>query len=301
MFLPLYDLNPHRRLPIVTVALIVANVLGLVWLIRLPEPIQAAAPFRHGFVPARMAQLQTHQALVIDLKAMAERRHLPLVGEAPREIRLEPQPAPIFASLLTCMFLHGGWMHLIGNMWFLWIFGNNVEDRLGHVWFLLFYLAGGLLASACHWLTDPASVVPVIGASGAVATVLGAYAVTWPAAKVRTLVFLGIFITTVDLPSLAVLGIWFVMQLVEAGMALRVGVGVGGGVAWWAHVGGFLAGVVLMPLLFGQWGSRSRGQAWTALNDAPPLELPQMPSVWSKLPEQPRSHETQSERRRGMF
>ena len=271
----------------------------MVWLIRLPGPEQAVAPFQYGFVPARIRQLQNDQPLVIDLNAMAQKRHLPLVGGAPAEIRIEAQPLSILLSLLTCMFLHGGWLHLIGNMWFLWIFGDNVEDRLGHVWYLLFYLAGGLLASTCHWLTDPDSVTPVIGASGAVATILGAYAVTWPTAKVRTLVFLGIFITTVDLPSLAFLGLWFVMQLVEAGMAR--GVGVGGGVAWWAHVGGFLAGVVLMPLLFGSWGRKSRGDAWAVLDNAPALELPKAPSVWATLPDRPRGKPSADERRRGMF
>lgn len=298
MFLPLYDLNPHRRTPLVTVALIVTNVAALIWLMRLPSDRQAVAPFQYGFVPARISQLRTERPLVIDLEAMADERHLPMVGQVPGKIHFEARPLAVLSSLLTCMFLHGGWMHLVGNMWFLWIFGNNVEDRLGHVWYLLFYLAGGLLASACHWATNPESVVPVIGASGAVAAILGAYAVTWPTAKVRTLVFLAIFITTVDLPALALLGLWFAMQLFEAGLTLKIGIGVGGGVAWWAHVGGFLAGVLLMPLLFGQWGRRHRGDAWALVDQSPALELPQTPSVWASYADR---QEPSSPRRRGMF
>src|SRR3989337_1493039 len=105
------------------------------------------------------------------------------------------------------MFMHGGWIHLITNMWMLWIFGNNIEDRLGHLLFVAFYLVGGLLATFCHWVTDPNSTMPVVGASGAVAAVLGGYAVTYPTAKVRTLIFL-VFIMVVDLPALVVLGLW---------------------------------------------------------------------------------------------
>jgi membrane associated rhomboid family serine protease len=147
------------------------------------------------------------------------------------------------------MFLHGGWMHLLSNMWFLWLFGNNVEDRLGHVVYLVFYLLGGLAALFCHWLTDPASAVPVIGASGAVAAVLGAYAITFPFARIRTLVFLLVFVTIVDLPALLVLGVWFLGQLLEARASLNLEVD--GGVAFMAHVGGFVAGLILMPLLGG--------------------------------------------------
>ncbi|MEM7311737.1 MAG: rhomboid family intramembrane serine protease, partial [Planctomycetota bacterium] len=135
------------------------------------------------------------------------------------------------------------------NMWFFWIFGNNIEDRLGHIPFLIFYLVGGLLASACHWLmaTGPAAFVPVIGASGAVAVTLGAYAVTYPFARVRTFIFIVVFFTIVELPALAVLGAWFLMQMVSAAEVSNVQMG--GGVAWWAHIGGFAAGAILMPLL----------------------------------------------------
>jgi membrane associated rhomboid family serine protease len=137
----------------------------------------------------------------------------------------------------------------------LWLFGNNVEDRLGHVLFFCFYLLGGLLATACHWAYDPASTTPVIGASGAVSAVLGAYAVTWPHARVKTVVFLIVFVTVIEFPALLVLGFWFVTQLIEAAGLLRLPMRGGAviaepaSVAWWAHVGGFVAGLVLMPLL----------------------------------------------------
>jgi membrane associated rhomboid family serine protease len=167
---------------------------------------------------------------------------------APRKIAvLRPDPGEILLSLLTCMFMHGGWLHLIGNMWFLWLFGNNVEDRLGHVSYLIFYLVGGFIGSFAHWAINPESTSAVIGASGAVAAVLGAYAITWPWARVHTLIFIIIFIDVIDVPALGVLGLWFLLQLIEAHGQL--GLNVSGGVAWWAHVGGFVAGMVLMPLL----------------------------------------------------
>jgi hypothetical protein len=144
------------------------------------------------------------------------------------------------------MFLHGNWLHFGGNMWFLWIFGNNIEDRLGHFGFPLFYTVGGFFALACQWINDPGSTIPAIGASGAVAAVLGAYAITFPTAQVRTLVVLVVIITVVDLPALIVLGAWFIVQLLSATGALDLGMA--GGVAWWAHIGGFVAGLVLMPL-----------------------------------------------------
>jgi membrane associated rhomboid family serine protease len=161
-------------------------------------------------------------------------------------VPLEANPGQIVLSWFTAMFLHGGWLHLIGNMWFLVIFGNNVEDRLGHGVYLLLYLLGGLAAAAFHWAGAPSSMAPVIGASGAVAAILGAYAITWPWARVHTLIFLFIFITVVDFPALLVLGVWFLTQLFNA---TQQTMGMGENVAWWAHVGGFVAGAFLMPLL----------------------------------------------------
>jgi membrane associated rhomboid family serine protease len=151
------------------------------------------------------------------------------------------------------MFLHGGWLHLAGNMWFLWIFGNNVEDRLGSWLYLVFYLVGGILATSCHWAYDPRSVTPVIGASGAVATVLGAYAVTFPTANVRTLVFIGL-VTVIDIPAIIWLGLWLGGQLVDAVFVGDLAVAV------WAHIGGFAAGAFLMPIL--TFGMPPHGTSW---------------------------------------
>ena len=244
MFIPFHDDNPTQRTPVVTFALIGLNVAALFWLARLAPLGQQLAVYHHGFVPARIAQLTDPDPKTIEIP-VGRIVQGPVVR--PAVIQLHPVPRQIFASLVTCMFLHAGWMHLIGNMWFLWLFGNNVEDRLGHVPFLLFYLAGGLAASGVHWAMYPESPVPVIGASGAVAAVLGAYAVTWPWARVHTLLFLFIFITIINLPALFVLGVWFVGQLIAGRQALQAGGA--HGVAWWAHIGGFLAGMALMPLL----------------------------------------------------
>ncbi len=246
MLVPFHDDNPTTRAPIVTLAIVAVNATVLYGVYRLPPDKQAMLFYARGFVPARIAQLFDGKPLEIEVREPAPRLGAPDLVRI-RRIALPPSPRQILLSLLTCMFLHGGWMHFIGNMWFLWLFGNNVEDRLGHVPFLFFYLVGGLLASACHWITGPGSTAPVIGASGAVAAVLGAYAITWPWARVRSLLFLFIFVTIVDLPALLVLGVWFLMQLASA--TATADLQLGGGVAWWAHVGGFLAGLVVMPLL----------------------------------------------------
>ena len=145
--------------------------------------------------------------------------------------------------LLSSVFLHGSWMHLIGNMWFLWIFGNNVEDSMGHLRFLAFYLLAGLAAGGAHIAAGPDSAIPTVGASGAISGVMGAYALLYPRARVRTLLVLVVFITVVDLPAWVMLGYWFVIQLFS-GMAQAAGAT--GGVAFWAHVGGFVAGLVLV-------------------------------------------------------
>jgi membrane associated rhomboid family serine protease len=146
---------------------------------------------------------------------------------------------------LTSMFLHGGWLHLIGNMWFLWIFGDNVEDMLGGARFLLFYLLAGLGAGAAHVLVQPHSAVPTVGASGAIAGVLAGYMILFPRARVTTLVPLGFFLQVMELPAVVVIGIWFALQI---GSGVLTFGWAGGGVAWWAHVGGFLTGAILVRL-----------------------------------------------------
>lgn len=245
--IPLYDTNPHRRTPWFTLLIILVNIGVMIWLYKQPQAVQEKVMVHYGFVPQRIAQL-SNPKLVVEVNLTPNVEPVaPELQPPPGDVmKLAAEPEAIYRSLLTMMFLHGGWLHLISNMWFLWIFGNNIEDRLGHVIFVCFYVLGGLLASACHWAVDPSSAVPVIGASGAVAAVLGAYAVTFPTAKVRTLFFL-FFIFIFDIPALVVLGLWFLQQLLAGIGAL--GANMHGGVAWWAHVGGFVAGAVLMPIL----------------------------------------------------
>jgi membrane associated rhomboid family serine protease len=248
---PLYDNNPTERTPVITFALVAINVLVFLWMNRMPELQQEVMAYQHGFVPARILQLRQPVPIRVPINVAVQDTFW---GERveQRAIELQPSRSQIGLSLITCMFLHGGWMHLLGNMWFLWLFGNNVEDRLGAFLYLFLYLLGGFLASGLHWVMDPTSTMPIIGASGAIAAVLGAYAVTWPWARVSCLIFLVIFVTIIDIPALIVLGMWFVLQVMEGQRSLHAANS--GGVAWWAHVGGFLAGMFLMPPLSAMFG-----------------------------------------------
>ncbi|MFH0778803.1 MAG: rhomboid family intramembrane serine protease [Candidatus Eisenbacteria bacterium] len=163
-------------------------------------------------------------------------------------------------TLLTSLFLHGGWFHVGGNMLYLWIFGDNVEDRMGHVRFLLFYLLCGVAASLAHVVADPRSPVPTIGASGAIAGVLGAYFFLYPRARVVTIIPLGFFLQALELPAFFFLGFWFLIQFVSGAASLGARGQAAGGVAWWAHIGGFVAGALLLQL-FRLWelaGRRGR-------------------------------------------
>jgi len=215
--IPLRDDNPIRSRPIVTVALIVLCTLVFLWQLSLSANGQQQAAYLFGLIPAV------------------------LFGNA----QLEGQWIPAGATIVTSMFLHGGWLHLIGNMLYLWIFGDNIEDRLGRGRFVVFYLLCGAVAALGQGVADPRSEVPMIGASGAISGVLGAYLVLYPRAKVLVLLPLLIFVTTVRVPALVVLGIWFAGQLLSSLVAAP---GSGGGVAFAAHVGGFVAGVVLIRL-----------------------------------------------------
>lgn len=216
MFIPLRDDNPTSRFPFVTVSLIAVNTAVFLFQAATPHGLELAA-LRFGAVP----------------HAITHFRSLPQAAAFP----------PLL-TLLTSMFLHGSLFHLLGNMLYLWIFGNNIEDRLGPVRFALFYLVCGVVASLTHVLFQPGSAVPMIGASGAIAGVLGAYWIVFPRARVRTFVFLIFYIDVVLLPAGIVLGLWFVLQLLNIGM--------GGGVAWFAHIGGFLAGILLIRLALGK-------------------------------------------------
>jgi membrane associated rhomboid family serine protease len=173
-------------------------------------------------------------------------------GIVPAHVFRWPQtnlPLTVVAvPFFTSMFLHGGWLHLIGNMWYLWIFGDNVEDRLGHFTYLIFYVLCGLGAGIVHTILNYDTVVPSIGASGAIAGVLGAYFLSYPQARVLTLVPIFIFIQVIEIPALIVLGFWFIMQFFYGAASLAVSTANAGGVAWWAHVGGFVVGMILIGL-----------------------------------------------------
>lgn len=243
---PLYDLNPHRRFPWITVLIIAANVGVTVWMSGHDERQQQQIASQHGFVPKRVSHIGSGKPVDVPIRAIAERngeQKIVVIGVE----RLSTDGSAVYPTLLTTMFLHGGWMHLISNMWILWIFGNNIEDRLGHFMYICYYLVGGVAATFCHFAIDMQSDMPVVGASGAVAAVLGGYAITYPWAKVRTLIFFGL-IMIVDIPALVWLGIWFVMQNVIPGLLSLQGV-VRDPIAYWAHIGGFVAGIALMPLL----------------------------------------------------
>lgn len=214
--IPLHDDNPTERTPAVTIACIAACVLVFLYQTSLPVDAGNSFVFQYGAIPA----LVFGQA------------NLPEMGVA----------IPAYATLVTSMFLHGGWMHLIGNMLYLWIFGNNIEDVMGHARYVTFYLACGILAALSHVLIDPFSSVPMVGASGAISGVLGAYVLLFPRARVLILIP-GVGITKVA--AGVVLGMWFVMQLLSGGMSIG---GKGGGVAFFAHIGGFLAGMALIGL-----------------------------------------------------
>jgi len=254
MLFPLIDENPTRRWPFVTVGLIAINTLLLVAMLGL-DPLEHNRAFlEYGFVPQRFTEaLTSGEAVQVDLKDLLqdspEARDVLEKSQADTIVTLPGTIPAALATIFSSMFLHAGIAHLVGNMWFLWIFGNNVEDRLGHLPYLLFYLLGGICAAIAHWATatSTGALIPTVGASGAVAVVLGAYAVTYPKAQVRCMLFLFVIFFMIDLPALVVLGVWITFQLVQGLGALHIGLD--GGVAWWAHIGGFLFGMAVMPLL----------------------------------------------------
>lgn len=216
--LPLRDVNPTRTFPLVTIALIAVNVLVFIYELILGPQVE-------GFV----------QSWAIIPYEITHGVDLP-----PASIQ------PIYLTLITAMFLHGGIVHIAGNMLFLWIFGNNIEDAMGSLRFIVFYLLCGLVAAFAQIAVGPNSDIPNIGASGAIAGVLGAYLLLFPRAEVQTLVFLGFFVRLVRLPALLFLGLWFVLQLFSGVAGL--GMEAMGGVAWFAHIGGFIAGIVLINI-----------------------------------------------------
>ncbi len=209
--------RPRRRLPIVTLLLIAANVLVFLYELSLgpalPRFIEA-----YGMVPL---EITTGQPLAPSV------------------------PSPVYLTIITAMFIHGGFLHIGGNMLFLWIFGDNVEDALGHLGYLAFYFFCGIAATLVQIAVDPTSTVPAIGASGAIAGVLAGYLLLFPNAIVRTLLFIGPFITFTRLSALLMIGVWILFQLLSGLVELTGSVGAGG-VAFWAHIGGFAAGLVVL-------------------------------------------------------
>jgi membrane associated rhomboid family serine protease len=213
--IPLKDDNPTRSFPLVTILLILTNVSVSLYQFSLGDMGNAVFTMKMGAIPFEI----THFADSVS-----------------------PTPIPLYLTLITAMFLHGGLLHLGGNMLYLWVFGNNVEDLLGHARFLFFYLLCGVVATLAHIASAPDSRIPLVGASGAIAGVLGAYAVCFPRARVLVLFWFLIFIRVIRVPALIVLGFWFLIQLVNA----SADVGSQGGVAWFAHIGGFIAGVLFI-------------------------------------------------------
>ncbi|MBS3029127.1 MAG: rhomboid family intramembrane serine protease [Dolichospermum sp. DET50] len=210
---PLYDENPTRITPYFTYGLIGMNVLVFLHEISLSN-LQLEQFFQlYAVIP---------QELTINLS-----------GE--------------WTTLFTSQFLHGGWWHLISNMIYLWVFGNNIEDRLGHFKYLLFYLICGAIAALCQWFIGIYSTIPSLGASGAISGVLGAYLIWFPQARITTLIFLGFFVTTINVPALVIIGIFFVQNLISGFASLQAAANMSvetGGVAYWAHLGGFIVGSI---------------------------------------------------------
>lgn len=218
---PIRDEIPSRRRPVVTWAILAINILLFFYQLTLGEAGLAALFYRFGLVPARISD--PGWAISVGL------------------------PPGGYFGFLSGMFLHGGVLHLLFNMWTLWIFGDNVEDRMGRVRFTAYYLICGVVASAVQWLTNPASTIPTIGASGAIAGVMGGYFLLFPHSRVLTLVPIFFYPLFVRIPAIVYLGLWFVLQLLSGTTSLGQGPDTGG-VAFWAHVGGFVAGLLLVRL-----------------------------------------------------
>ncbi len=227
---PLRDDNPHVLTPWVTYVIVGLNVLAWVLVQGMgADPSLARSVCNLGLVPGE------------------------LLGTLPAgtQFPVGPQTYCVLGdtnsahTLITSMFMHGSWMHIIGNMWFLWIFGNNVEDSMGHLRFAIFYVLCGLAAAAGQIAADPDSAVPMVGASGAIGGVMGAYIILYPRVHVHLLIFLGFFVTVIAVPAVFMLGYWLLLQFIGGFGSIG---SEGGGTAFWAHIGGFVAGVALIPL-----------------------------------------------------
>lgn len=213
--IPLRDNLRSRSLPLMTLSLIIINCYVFYREISVSDRVLNAMIRQYGLTPISFIESLNAGSLSM--------------GD--------------YSPLLSNLFLHGGWMHIIGNMWYLWIFGDNVEDWLGRVSFIAFFLVTGLIANISHILLDPFSSIPVIGASGAISGVLGAYLILYPTAKIKTLVPIFIFLQIFEVPAMLFLGLWFFLQLKSGALASA-----GSNIAWWAHIGGFLAGMILIKI-----------------------------------------------------
>lgn len=250
MLFPIGDDNQGRlSTPFVTYILIAINI-AVFLLLQQAGATESGERFTYGYavVPYEittgedLTQPQRLPNAEPTIDRRTGRRETPVIPEA-------PGPTPIYLTLLTSMFMHGGWMHIIGNMLYLWVFGDNVEDNFGHGRFLIFYIICGIAASFAQIFLDPTSVIPSLGASGAIAGVLGAYIVMFPHNRVRTILPLGFLWTTIELPAIVVLGFWIVLQIISQYTASFSATAQSGGVAYMAHIGGFVAGLV-MAFLF---------------------------------------------------
>ena len=210
--IPLKDNVPTRTFPIITISLILVNILILLWYFTLPEELERGLISKYALIPKELLISFTSRPELLPYNCL---------------------------TIFTSMFLHGGVFHVGGNMLYLWIFGNNVEDAAGHLRFILFYLLSGVAAALVQVSFDPASAAPMIGASGAVSGVLGAYLLLYPRARVKTLIFIFVFVTTADIPAMVLLTVWFFFQIAFSH---------GQGVAWFAHIGGFVFGLIFIRL-----------------------------------------------------
>lgn len=235
--IPLHDNIPSRTFPFVNYGLIA--ICSVVFLLQVATGEKGGLVEKYGMIPARVVH---PDATIERIEPVAVQTPFG-IQVAQRTRVVEPAAVPAWLTLLTCIFLHGGWMHAIGNLWFLHIFGDNVEDRLGHLGYLLFYLVCGIAASATHLATGPNSTIPTIGASGAIAGVMGAYFLLYPKALVVSLIPIIIIFQIVVVPAPIFLGIWFLIQFFQGTFSItQAG---GGGVAWWAHIGGFVVGTAI--------------------------------------------------------
>ncbi len=216
---PIKDTVPRRVYPFATLAIIVTNLLAFAFELSLSEDERGALIYLFGLVPARYSH--------------------------PAWAKIAGLPLDSYWPFVTNLFLHGGWLHIIGNMWFLYLFGDNVEDRLGHVRFIIFYLLAGVTANLVHFLVNSDSTMPVIGASGAIAGVMAAYLRLFPRARIITLIPILFFPFFFEVPAILFMGFWFVMQIFSGAISLAIA-DKGGGIAWWAHIGGFALGFFLI-------------------------------------------------------